>query len=57
VGEGLRTFRTLGEASAAVHAVCSDYERHSRAARQVAEECFEAGKVAGAMAEVVGVEP
>ncbi len=57
VGEGLMTFRTLPEAAAAVHAVRSDYERHSRAARQVAEECFEAGKVAGAFAEVVGVAP
>lgn len=57
VGEGLVTFRTLPEAAAAVRAVRSDYRRHSRAARQVAEECFEAGKVAGAMVKVVGVAP
>jgi hypothetical protein len=56
-GEGLLTFRTLPEAAAAVEALRSDYARHSRAARQLAEECFEAGMVAGAVAEIVGVAP
>ncbi|HEX2180559.1 MAG TPA: hypothetical protein VHL54_13790 [Actinomycetota bacterium] len=56
-GEGLLTFRTLDDAAAAVEAVRSDYGRHSRAARKLAEESFEAGRVAGALAEVVGVAP
>jgi len=51
VGEGLVTFRTLPEAAAAVNLVRSDYQNHCRAARQLAEEYLEAGKVVGAMVE------
>jgi hypothetical protein len=44
-GEGLLTFRTPGEAIAGIRAVASDYERHRRAARAVAENLFDSDKV------------
>lgn len=57
LGEGLLTFQTLEEAVKAVEAVASGYRRHALAARRIAEECFEAGRVAGSLAERVGVGP
>ena len=57
VGEGLMTFRTLAEAAGAVESVRADYTRHSEAARRIAEEHFEAGWVAGALVEQIGVAP
>jgi len=39
-GEGLFAFRTAEEAIAGMEAILSDYERHSRAARDLAEEYF-----------------
>lgn len=45
VGEGLVTFSTLEEAAAGVEAIERDYERHSAAARALAEDCFDARKV------------
>jgi hypothetical protein len=49
-GEGLFAFGTMGDIVAAFDAINSDYERHSRAARAVAEEYFKAETVlAGAM--------
>jgi hypothetical protein len=45
-GEGLLRFSTVAEAAAAVDAVAADYERHRRAARALAEEHFDARKVA-----------
>jgi hypothetical protein len=42
VGEGLLAFSTADEAVAAIREVTSDYARHSRAARELAEECFRA---------------
>ncbi len=44
-GEGLLTFRTPGEAIAGIRAVESDYERHRRGARAVAENVFDSDKV------------
>jgi hypothetical protein len=44
-GEGLFAFRTLDEAAAAVETIERDYARACRAARGVAEESLEAGKV------------
>jgi hypothetical protein len=44
-GEGLFGFSTIDEAEAAVEALNSDYERHCRAAREVARQCFNAEKV------------
>jgi hypothetical protein len=45
VGEGIVTFRSLQEAISGVDHINSDYERHRRAARQIAETCFAARHV------------
>jgi hypothetical protein len=45
VGEGLLPFTTPDEAVAAVREVEGNYPRHARAARALAEACFEADKV------------
>jgi hypothetical protein len=39
-GEGLLTYRTVDEAAAGADAIVADYDRHSRAARRLAEEHF-----------------
>jgi glycosyltransferase involved in cell wall biosynthesis len=44
-GAGLVTFTTLPEASAAVEAIERDYHHHAKAARALAEECFDSDKV------------
>ena len=44
-GEGLFAYRTLDDAVAAVRAIMSEPERHSRAARRVAEDYFAARHV------------
>jgi hypothetical protein len=46
-GEGLFRFSTPGEAAEAFAAVNTDYERHCRAARQIAETYFDAKQVLG----------
>lgn len=56
VGEGLLAFRTMEEAIAGAEAIVSDYERHSRAARAIAEEYFDSDKVLGRLLEEVGVD-
>src|SRR5436309_223862 len=48
-GEGLFRFATVEEAAAALAAVNANYERHSRAARQLAETYFDAKHVLGRM--------
>ena len=45
-GEGMFRFSTLDQAAAAVAAINADYERHSRAARALAEAHFDAKVVA-----------
>jgi hypothetical protein len=45
VGEGMLTFRDLESARVAVEQVNSDYERHRRAARALAEKIFATGRV------------
>lgn len=45
VGEGILTFRGTEAAEAAVRAAAGDHARHARAARQIAEELFDARKV------------
>jgi len=44
-GQGLFAFSTVEEAAAAVDEINHDYERHCRAARQIAEEFFAADRV------------
>jgi hypothetical protein len=53
VGEGLLTFRDLSDAVAGVEAITSDYERHSRAARRLAEEHFDSRVVLSEVMEAV----
>ncbi len=54
-GEGLVTFSTLDEAAAGVEEILGDYERHSRAARAIAEEHFAAERVLARLLERLGV--
>lgn len=56
LGEGLLTFRTVEEARAAIVEVSSDPLRHSRAARRIAEECFDSDRVLGRLLDRLGVE-
>jgi hypothetical protein len=44
-GKGLLPFRTPAEARAAIRELGDDYESHCRAARAVAEECFDAARI------------
>jgi hypothetical protein len=53
VGEGLLTFDTATAAAAALDAVASDYERHRRAARALAEEHFDSDRVLARLLESV----
>jgi GT2 family glycosyltransferase len=55
-GEGLFAFSTMDEILAAVEAINSDYERHSAAARVIAEEYFDARKVLTRLLSEVGLE-
>jgi hypothetical protein len=52
-GEGLLTWRTLDDAVAGVARILSDYERHARAARALAEEHFDSDRVLGRLLEEV----
>ncbi len=53
-GEGLFAFETMDEIIAAIEAMNSDYARHARAARSVAEEYFASGKVLTRLLSEVG---
>ncbi len=55
VGEGLLAFRTLDEAVAGAEQITRDYDRHSRAARALAETYFDSDKVLGRLLDEVGV--
>jgi hypothetical protein len=50
-GEGVLAFSTMDEAASAIEAVASDPARHARAAREVAREYFDSGKVLGRLIE------
>jgi hypothetical protein len=50
-GEGLLAFRELEEARAAFEAVLSDYRRHCRAAREIAEEHLRAESVLASLVD------
>jgi len=54
-GEGLFAVSNVDAAAAAIESVNSDYERHCRAARAIAEEFFDAPTVAARMLEDVGL--
>ena len=45
IGEGLLVFNTLDEAVGSVESVVGDYQRHSQAARELAEDEFGASRV------------
>jgi hypothetical protein len=53
-GEGLLSFTTLEEAVDAVDSVSGDPARHSRAAREIAEEHFDATRVLGHLIDQLG---
>ena len=54
-GEGLFAFNTMEEILAAFDAVSTDYERHSRAARAIAEEHFRAEDVLARVLDELGL--
>ncbi len=54
VGEGLIAFSTLEEAAAGVEEIQRNYERHSAAARALAEEHFDARRVLGRLLDAIG---
>lgn len=54
-GEGLLCFADLEGAVRGGEEICADPDRHARAARAIAEEHFEAGKVLSALLEKLGV--
>ncbi len=54
-GEGLFAFTTIDEAAAAVDAIDRDYRRHCEAARAIAEEHFEARRIAARLLADVGL--
>jgi hypothetical protein len=52
-GEGLLVFRTADEALRGVETIGEDYDRHARAARGIAEKCFDSDRVLGDLLEQV----
>jgi len=54
-GEGLFAVLTVEEAASVLEEIERDYERHSRRARELACEVFEAGKVLGRFLNELGV--
>ena len=55
-GEGLFGFTTGEAAVAAIAAINGDYRRHSQTARAIAEEYFEASKVAARLLADIGLD-
>jgi hypothetical protein len=54
-GLGLLTFRTLEEAVVAVEDVRGEYEKHRRAAKEIAEAHFDAARVLGPVLDASGL--
>jgi hypothetical protein len=54
-GEGLVAFNDLEEAVAGAEQITSDYERHARAAREIAETYFDSRKVLGHLCSKLGI--
>lgn len=57
VGKGLVAFRTLEEAATGVERLVSEYETHSRYARELAERYFDSDKVLAHFVSRVGISP
>jgi GT2 family glycosyltransferase len=55
-GEGLFSFSTMDEVLTAIESVNSDYQRHCRAAEEIAAEYFSHEVVLGALLEEIAVE-
>jgi hypothetical protein len=55
IGEGLLPFRTADDAVEALQRVAGDYERHSRAAREIAAEHFRAETVLARLLSEAGI--
>jgi hypothetical protein len=55
-GKGLITFSTLDDAVEGAEEIERNYSVHAQAARQLAEECFESGRVLRRLLEQLGVE-
>lgn len=55
IAEGLFTFRKLKEIPEAVRQINADYSRHARAARRIAHEFFDSGKVLASLLERAGI--
>jgi hypothetical protein len=53
-GEGLFAFTTMEDILAAIEAINTDYDRHSRSARAIAEEYFRAETVLAKIIEDLG---
>ena len=45
VGQGILTFKTVEEAAAGIREVETNYDHHSKAARDIAEEYFDSDKI------------
>lgn len=54
-GEGLFAFQTMDDVVSAFETIRSDYSRHSRAARAIAQEYFRAEKVLGKLIDDAGI--
>ncbi len=54
-GEGLFAFSAMDDIVAAFEAVATDYERHSRAARSIADEYFRAETVLARLLVDLGI--
>jgi hypothetical protein len=52
---GLNTFTNVEEAAAGVESIVTDYQRHSRAARDLACEFFDSDRVLGALVDKLAV--
>ena len=52
---GLLAFRSLGEIAEAVKMINRDYPKHAAAARQIAQEMFEAEKVLKSLLDRAGI--
>jgi hypothetical protein len=57
VGNGVFAVRDIEEAAAAMAEIRGDYDRHARAARELAREYFDAETLMARMLEESGVEP